>query len=361
MFVEALDHFWNTWASRQSNIIVIVCGSAASWMLDNIVYAKGGLHNRLTKTIRLLPFSLVETRTYLESRHINFDDHQLIETYLALGGIPYYLKQVSRGLSAAQNINHILFKKDGVLIDEMGKLCASLFENSEKHERVLRALSRARYGLSRDRLIRAAGLSSGGGAKKILKNLEESGFIAQLIPFGNATRGQVYRIFDEFTLFHYRWVAPAQKEIGSGSRENHWIKMAQTVSWRAWAGLGFEGICLKHIPQIKQALGISGMISTASFWRSVDQNTKKPGAQIDLLIDRADNCISVCEIKFASDLFEMTKKTVAEIQNKLSVFRRETRTRKSLLPVMITTFGCKHNDHFTNLIHNEITLKELVR
>lgn len=361
LFVEALDHFWNTWASRQPNIIVIVCGSAASWMLDNIVYAKGGLHNRLTKTIRLLPFSLAETKIFLEAQHIHFDEHQLIEIYLALGGVPHYLKQVQRGLSAAQNIDQILFKKDSVLIDEMGKLCSSLFENSEKHEQVLKALCKSRYGLNRDRLIKAAGLSSGGGAKQILKNLEESGFIANLIPFGKTERGQVFRILDEFTLFHYKWIAPAMKEVGTSPRENHWAKMAQTASWRAWAGLGFEGICLKHVPQIKKALGISGIISTASFWRSSGQGLQKPEAQIDLLIDRSDRCISVCEIKFAPDIFEMTKKTAEEIKNKLTVFRRETKTKKTLLPVLITTFGCRHNDHFTHLIQNEITLKDLVQ
>lgn len=360
-FIGALDHFWNTWASRQSNIIVIVCGSAASWMMDNIIYAKGGLHNRLTKTMCLLPFNLVETRCFLQSRRIIFDEHQLLEIFLAMGGVPYYLKQIQRGLSAVQNIEQIFFKKDGVLFDEMSKLCASLFENSEKYERVLKVLSRSRYGLSRDALIRMAGLTSGGGAREILKNLEESGFIANMLPLGMTDRGQVFRIFDEFTLFHHKWIAPALRELGTSNRENYWAKMAQTPSWQAWAGFGFEGVCLKHIDQIKKTLGISGIMTTASFWRSSAKGLKKPGAQIDLLIDRADRCISVCEIKFASDIYQMTKIMAENIKNKLAVFRRESGTKKTLLPVLITTFGCVRNEHFVGLIQNEITLKDLLQ
>lgn len=253
-FLQAFDYFWNSWGTKQNQLLVIVCGSATSWVIENIVHSKGGLHNRVTAQIRLLPFTLSETENYLSSRNIHLEKKQIVELYMATGGVPHYLRQAERGQSAAQNIDRICFTKDGLLAHEFDRLYRSLFERSENYVKVVKALARQRMGLSRDRLLEAAGLTSGGGATRILDALEESGFISCSAPLGKTAREAIYRLVDEYSLFYLTWIRPAPRNVFGAKQQGYWLTKRTSPSWTSWAGYAFEGICQKHVDQIKKRI-----------------------------------------------------------------------------------------------------------
>jgi hypothetical protein len=349
-FLEAFDHFWNTWASRQSHLIVVICGSAASWMIDNIVNAKGGLHNRITRSIRLLPFSLKETRDYLESRSVKLDHYQLVQLYMAVGGVPHYLRNVERGQSAIQAINKTCFTKTGALRDEFNNLYQSLFDHADNHVKTVRALSKTPKGLTRQEIIDACGFSSGGGTTAMLNELEQSGFIQSAVPYKKTTREAIYRLTDEFTLFYLRFM-DGVKLTG----DDMWTRISASNAYKIWCGMSFEGLCLKHTPQIKKALGISGVHAEESPWRYTGTKGSS-GAQIDLLIDRADRTINVCEMKFYTDEFTIDKAYATELDRKMQVFREQSKTRKTLFLTFVTTYGVKKNEYSDRLVHKNLTM-----
>ncbi|TAM99084.1 MAG: ATP-binding protein [Chitinophagaceae bacterium] len=352
-FLQAFEHFWNTWASRQPGLIAVICGSAASWMIRNVVNNKGGLHNRITHKIRLLPFTLYETELFLRSRKINLDRYQQLQLYMAMGGIPQYLKNVRAGESAAQNIDRMCFSKDGILKEEFGNLYRSLFDNSDTHIAIIKALAVKKQGLSRKEIIAACGLTSGGTTTKLLDELLESGFIHVYIPFDKNSKEGIYNLADEYSLFYLRFI-----ENKRASGKGTWTKLSSGSSWESWSGMAFERICLKHVAQIKQALGISGVLSEESVWRyKAGKNSN--GAQIDLLIDRRDHCINVCEIKYSLGEFAITKGYANALKNKIDVFRQQTKSRKSLFLTMITTYGVKRNIYYAGLVQNEIMMDQL--
>ncbi len=356
-FCPALDHFWNGWASKRRDVLLVVCGSAASWMVRNLVEAKGGFHNRVTRKIRLLPFTLSETRTFLRSRGVDLTDYQVIELYMALGGVPHYLKFAEPGLSAAQIIDRTCFHSQGDLRTEYDKLYASLVDKPEEHLAIVRALARKSAGLTRTTLLAAAGLPSGGTASHRLDELAESGFIRMSVPFGKREKEALIRLADEFSLFHSAWIAPlGRKQTGEG----YWLKQRGTPKWRAWSGYAFEGICLKHASRIKAALGIAGVQTTEAPWRHAG-SANDPGTQIDLLIDRADDTISLCEMKFSEGLFTIDKKYAGELRQKRDTFRRVTRTRKNIFLTMVTAFGIADNAHAKELVAKSVLADELFR
>ena len=358
--LEELEHFWNSWLSKRSDIVLIVCGSAASWMIQKIVEAKGGLHNRLTDTIRLEPFSLGETREYLRSRRIQLTDKQILELYMVVGGIPYYLRHVERGLSVPQIIDHLCFSSSGILYREYDRLFASLFGNRTIYETIVNVLVRNPSGISRDELLNRADLSSGGGANQILRNLEEAGFIASTVPFMKRKSGALYRLIDEFVLFHAKWMRHAPRAVLKGGSKNYWIKKSTLPSRRAWSGFAFEALALKHIDQIKEAMGIGAVHTMNTTWRYAPvKNDGESGAQVDLLIDRADGTISLIELKFSNDVFAIDKKYAQELRNKIQVFKRVTKTRKSVHLVFLTTHGLKQNRYYAELVDAELLVNTL--
>ncbi|MEZ4223433.1 MAG: ATP-binding protein [Polyangiaceae bacterium] len=353
-FLRAFEHFWNAWASKQKWLVVVVCGSAASWMIQKLLHAKGGLHNRVTASIRVDPFTLAEAHEFLNRGGAESSIHQTLELYMALGGVPFYLREVDRGESAAQAIDRICFSRSGLLRDEFGKLFASLFEHSERHQGIVRALARKKSGMTRGELIEAAGLSTGGGTTTLLEELEESGFLLRVGSFGRDVRDSVYRLADEFSSFHLRWLD--RRRAGED-----WLTRRNSPAWTAWSGTTFESICIKHLAQLKTALGIAGVETTESTWFHQARGPDEQGAQIDLLIDRRDDCINVCEMKLTDDLFVIDKRYAADLRRKLSVFREVSGTRKSLFLTLVTRRGLRPNQYSRELVAKEVRLEELFR
>jgi AAA+ ATPase superfamily predicted ATPase len=352
-FLSAFGHWWNTWASTQPMLKVVICGSAASWMIENIINNRGGLHNRVSRIIRLLPFSLKESEDYLNSRGIILDRHQLLRLYMAIGGIPQYLKQVDKGESTDQVIDKLFFEKSGLLKREFTNLYRSLFTNSTHHEAIVRLLAKKNMGLDRAEIIKTCGFTTGGGTTRLFDELEQSGFITQYVPFGKAARDSIYKLSDEYTLFYLKFVEHAR---ASGAAS--WQKLANSQSYISWTGYAFEAICQKHIAQIKKALGISGVYIEASGWRYVPKQGEN-GAQIDLLLDRADHCINLCEIKFTEKEFTIDKRYAGELEKKVQIFKKHTKTRKTVFPTMITSTGILKNNYYTNLIQAQVVAEDL--
>lgn len=354
-FIQAFDHWWNSSATKRSKLKVIICGSAASWMIDNIVNNKGGLHNRVTQTIRLLPFTLSQTAAYLKSLGVGLDHYQVLQLYMTMGGIPYYLQHILPGESAAQVIDRLCFTKDGPLLAEFKNLYASLFANADQHEKVVRALAQKGKGLTRQEIIAECGFTTGGGTSKILKELEESGFITPYVPFGKTINESIYKLSDEYSLFYQKFIGDA-RATGAGT----WLRQSATPSYISWSGFAFESVCQKHTLQIKKVLGIAGVLTQVSSWRYVPgKGEGEKGAQIDLLLDRQDRCINICEMKFATDEFIIDKKYAGDLDNKVNVFRRETGTKKTLFPTMVTTYGVRKNDYYTGRIQGEVLMGDL--
>ncbi|MEZ4887817.1 MAG: ATP-binding protein [Chitinophagales bacterium] len=351
-FLRALGFFWNSWASRQ-NIVVVICGSAASWMIQKVVNNTGGLYNRITQRIYLEPFNLSDTEAYLQSRHHNFNRYQIVQLYMAIGGIPHYLKEIEVGKSAIQNIEQICFSKDGLLRNEFPRLYPSLFANAEKHIAVIRALATKRQGLTRNQIVDISKLSNGGGLTKVLEELYHSGFISFYHPFGKKKKEKLYRLTDEYSLFYLQFMEDnLQEETGV------WQRLSQTQTYKTWSGYAFENLCLKNLAAIKKALGISGVYSQSSAFYKKGTKSEK-GTQIDLLIDRNDQVINLCEIKFYNTEFTLTKDYAAALRNKMGVFQASTKTNKQLFWTLITTFGLKHNQHSLGLIQNVLTVDDL--
>lgn len=347
----ALEHFWNSWASAWRDVILVTCGSAASWMINKLINNHGGLHNRVTERLRIEPFDLRETELFLHSKNIVYDRYQIAELYMVTGGIPFYLDAVVPGQSVAQNVERLCFTKGGLLANEFRALFKSLFKNAEKHERIIQALASKTKGLTRKELVTLTGLRSGGTMTRLLEELEESGFVGRYIPFSARKRDVLYRLADFYSRFYLKFI-----EDNTNFQPGVWTNTLDSPAKRAWAGYAFEQICIEHLPQIKAALGISGVVTQFSTWKS---KTSDPGAQIDIVIDRRDRTVNLCEVKFSITPFTIDKPYAEKLRNKIGTFRAETDTKKSVFLTMITSFGVKENKYSGGLVQGEVVLDQL--
>ena len=360
-FIPALEYFWNSWASRQKNLLVILCGSAASWILDNVIANRGGLHNRLTDTIRLFPFKLFEVREYFRKKKFSIREDQIAELYMTVGGIPYYLNMFEKGMSAEQNIGSICFSRDGALYREYKNLFTSLFKEPEGYEKCIRALANSSNGLLRDQISDATGIATGGTLSKILYALEESGFITRYPQFKYKSRDALYKLTDEFCQFHHTWIKRLDANLLAEEAKSRWQGLYGTPTWNAWSGLAFERLCLKHILQIKKAIGISGIHSDSYAWHHRGGKNKGRGAQIDLLIDRTDGCINICEMKYSRSEYSINKSYAETLMQRERIFRNVTDSRKTFFLTMVTSNGIKRNTYYQQLVANDVTLSDLFK
>ncbi|MDR1238471.1 MAG: ATP-binding protein [Propionibacteriaceae bacterium] len=350
-FVSALEHFWNDWAASRPEILLIVCGSSTSWIVKKLFKNRGGLHNRLTGRIGLAPFSLAECEEYLAAQSVVLNRYQVLQAYMICGGIPYYLSLFDKHFGLTQNIDHLFFTKNAPLRDEFEELFASLFANPGRHTTVVRALARNRTGISRDEVIQATKIADGGSLTQTLAELEQAGFTAKSVDFTKAKKGALYRLVDPFVLFYLRFV-----ERNRSGDEYFWTNYTADAGYRAWTGLAFEEACLLHLRQLRAALGIAGVSSEAVSWRSDPSIT--PGAQIDLLIDRRDQIINLCEMKYTAQPFTIDKSTAEALQRRRQVFVAETGTRKAIHLTMITPYGLADTGYRGD-IQSEVTMEDL--
>lgn len=361
-FLSALDYAWNRHfrKSKFRNLLIVICGSAASWMIKKVINSRGGLHNRVTETLRLMPFTLRETRSYLESLGVTLDNRQIVELYMALGGIPAYLRHTRPGLSATQVINELCFTGESFLAEEFDRLFASLFAKHHNHVNIVKALASTPRGLTRSEILTKTGLPDGGNSSLYLKQLEQSGFIAATPMYGRKKRGRFYRLSDEYCLFFLKWIDPMIPMAAGDMESDYWMRQSQRPTWASWAGYAFEGLCIKHISEIKRALGISGVVTRKFSWECRPEPTENVrGAQVDLVIERADQTINLCEFKFVRQRFDITSEYRQQLEHKRERFRTATGSRSLLLTTLLTTFGARENKNYTGTVHNQLTIDAL--
>jgi AAA+ ATPase superfamily predicted ATPase len=353
-FLKGLSWFWNSWASKQ-RVVIVICGSAASWMIGKVINDRGGLHNRVTKLIYLYPFTLAETEAFLQSRQIKLNRYQIVQIYMAMGGVPMYLDQIKPGFSAAQNIQNICFESDGYLRYEFDRLFASLFDHAEKYIAIVKALAQKKMGLTRTQLIEATGFKNGGMLSEILKELSQSGFIGIYTSHGKKSRESLYRLTDAYSLFYLNFLEP----LGENAHVD-FTRLSELPKWKAWSGYAYENICLYHLDQIRESLGIKGMYSTASSFFALPKDGYA-GTQIDLIIDRNDNSMNICEIKFSESDYTLTKRDADNINLKKQIFRYHSGTKKHLFTTLITTFSVVENANKLNHVDQVVTMEGLFR
>lgn len=352
MFVAALEHFWNGWGAGIPQLMLIVCGSATAWISDKLLHNKGGLYGRMTREIKLHPFTLLEAELFYKNKGILLNRYAQMQLYMMLGGIPYYMSYVQKGMSVEQLVDYLFAEKNGKLRDELDQLFVSLFTNHADCMKIIRLLSNRKTGYTRKEIAEKTNLPYGGGLTKTLKALAESEFITQYTYYGKPSKDERYRLTDFFTLYQLT-VINKKKDPDS----KNWNDRFGQKTMSAWYGFAFEALCWNHIQQIKNALGIPSVHTEEFSWR-IEGNEDEKGAQIDLLVRRADHIINLCEMKFSIADYVLTKNEEADIRHKIATFQRITACKETILPTLITTYGLQQNLH-SSLIQATITMDDL--
>ena len=349
-FVKALENFWNGWVAGRDDIVLIACGSSTSWMVDKLVMNRGGLHNRITATINLKPFTLHETEAYLQHRGISWDRYTILQCYMVMGGVPYYLSKLDEhSPSLAANIDSLFFAESAPMAHEFDELYNALFAQADKYIEIVKLLGEHREGLTATEIAKLSGID-GGWLTRILKNLLRSDLAVSFKKYGNKSRGQIYRLCDFFTLFYLRHIMSKDTKD-----ENYWSHSLLSPAMATWYGQSFELVVLRHLRQVKKALGIDRILNSSTSWR-----TSRPdlNAQIDLVIERADRIINLCEIKFSTTPYIIDKEYEMKVRTRAALFVDETRTRKSVVNTFITTYGVLPGKH-SSVAQSEVTMDDL--
>lgn len=347
-FLSAFEFFWNDYGSSKNNLLFIICGSSTSWIENKILKNKGGLFDRHSAILKLKPFTLKETELFLKDRNINWERIDIVRLYMVLGGIPYYLNYLDNNLTLNENVDNLFFNDDALLKDEFNQLYLTLFERAEGHIKVVTALSTVKSGLTRKEIADITKLSYNGALSEILESLEVSGFIMSYDRYGDK-KETCYMLMDYFSLFYLRFLKDKH-----GIDHHYWSNSYESSSKRVYEGLTFERVCLTHIDNIKDALSIGGVLSTQYPWLKKG-NDEESGAQVDLVIDRRDSVITICEMKFSNAPYLIDKEYSINLRNKIDVFRRSMKTKKTIQLVFITTFGIKQS-LYNNMINRFIDL-----
>ncbi len=351
-FVTALEGFWNTWACHRHNFMLVVCGSATSWILNNLINNHGGLYGRVTYEIKLSPFTLGECEAFFKSRGIKMSRYDIVQSYMMLGGIPYYFNYFQKGLSLAQNVDRLFFTGNARLREEYDRLFTAIFNNPDDIKRIVQLLSTRHAGFTRQEILQKTGIEDSGAATKLLKALEVSDFVMKYVPFGTGKRNETYKLTDPFCLFYLRWVAGCDK-----LNPDFWSFSQLSPAVAGWRGYAFEEVCFLHIPHIKAALGIAGVSTTQSAW-ALRGDDDKEGTQIDMLISRKDNVVDMCEMKFYNEDFTVSKSYHAKLVHRQNLLEEMLPKRMAIHHVLVTTYGLTYNE-YGGIFQNVITIDQL--
>ena len=352
-FLVALENFWNGWASARNDVVLVVCASATSWMLDRIIHNKGGLYNRLSGQIYLRPFKLCECEEYLKSKGISISRYDILEMFMAIGGIPYYWSFIKKGRSVAQNIDEMFFAEDAPLKDEFKYLYASLFKNPQNYIDIVTVLAKKKKGLLRNEIAEETGVPNSGYLTKILDELISCDFIRKYTILGKKTKDALYQLTDFYTIFYFQFLQ--KKKVD----EHYWAIKTDTSVRNTWCGLAFERVCFDHIYEIKAGLGISGVLTEVHSWATrADKASDVKGAQIDMVIVRNDRIINLCEMKYSISEYSYTGKDDESLRNKIVSLKTLSKTKYSIHPILVTTYGLK-DGIYSGRIQAVITANEL--
>ena len=337
-FLSALEYFWNGWASGRDDVMLVVCGSATSWIVRNLVESRGGFHDRLTHRIWLRPFTLGECAAFARAKGLALVDRQVADVYMAFGGVPFYWDLLRKGESPAQAVDRLCFSEEGELRGEFALLFASLFRRPERHVSIVRALASRQSGMTREDLLKAVKTEKGGLFSKALADLEHCGFVRRYRFPGKKERDSIWQLVDPFTLFHFRFLADP-----AGRHRGNWLSGTESPARSAWSGIAFEQLCLLHVPQIKKALGIAGVATSVFACRIPPGEDGEAGAQIDLVLDRADGIVNLCEMKYSRKPFAVTEKYRETLHDKVDAWKRAFGWKGAVHVTLVTASGLRRN------------------
>jgi hypothetical protein len=349
-FIQLLAHLWNDYLSKHKHFILIVCGSATSWIDKRIIKDRGGFHNRVTDHIKLQPFTLTESEAFLQAKKIRLTKSNIAELYMTLGGVPYYLEMVERGESVAQTISRLCFDKGGALRQEYRNLYRAVFDNADDHEAVVATLATSRQGMTRKQLIEKSKVKAGGPITRVLNDLSQTGFITEQTPLFKKQRGTIYRLVDEYSIFYHRFIKPGSKK--------KWTTTQATQPYKIWLGYAFENLCLRHMDKIKASLGIAGIDATSGSYRYAGDDVQ-PDIQVDILIDRSDYAITLCECKYHTTPLALTSSDARHLQQRKHVLQQVTKTKKNLFTTLITNHAPIKNEHYLEAVDKVVLLEDL--
>mgnify|MGYP002624260635 CR=1 FL=1 len=356
-FLAAFSRFWNAWGREKVLLKLFICGSATTWMTDRLIGDRGGLYGRVTRAIYLAPFNLREAEQYLnQMKGMNYDRQQVLDAYMIFGGIPYYLEMLNPAYPFSVNVDKLFYAENAALRTEYEFLFRSLFKENTKYRQAVELLAEKMTGMTREEIMEGVKVS-GGELSRILKNLNSCDFIRSYVEPRKKERGKIYQLTDMFCLFYLRFV-----QNHNGQDQRTWTNSRNTGKIQAWYGYAFEQVCLHHIPQIKQALGISGILSNHYAWHrkactDKDGNEWK-GGQIDLIIDRDDHVMNLCEMKYSREEYVIDRDYVETIRERTQMFRQDQKTTKNLRCTFITPYGVKKNMH-SGIVDHQVKMEEL--
>ena len=356
-FISAFGYFWNSWASSRNGLTMIICGSATSWMLDRIIGDPGGLYGRVSRTIYLAPFNLHEVEQFLTQRKcIIWNRYQILELYMIMGGIPYYLEMLEKSLPFNKNIDNLFYRKGAPLRTEYDFLFRSLFKSSNIYHQVVEAVAKKNKGLTLKEIKESLGYSNSGKLTEVLNNLIKCDFLRKYYAYGKKERGAIFQLTDPFSLYHIKYLAPH-----SGQDEHFWSNIKESAR-NTWAGYAFEQVCLHHIDQIRSKLSIKGVLTNTCSWSSPKQvdndGTEWPGVQIDLLLCRGDHIIDMCEMKYSQDFFTISSEYEQILRERQSTFVHFTKTKDAIHTILVTTYGLKQSK-YSGCIYATVTMDDL--
>lgn len=335
-FVEALGNFWNRWAGWTGDILLIVCGSATSWMFNKVLRNHGGLYNRVTTQIHVRPFCLHQCEQLCRKLRLGWSRRQIAEAYMIMGGIPHYWNKFDRQSSLTANVDRLFFSSDADMRREYLALFASLFSNPDRYESIIEALAGKKRGLTQGEIAKAAGYAQSGRLSSILENLELCGFIIKVQQPNKRSKDALYQLIDNFSLFYHEFVR------GKGDRPNYWSMHSNSPANSAWRGLAFERLCFQHREQIARALGIGGVCASWYAW-SAPRTEEYPGVQVDLVIDRADGIVNLCEAKFTDRPFAISSDYMQQLLLRRGRYQEEVAPKKGIHLTMIAPEGIAEN------------------
>ena len=351
--IAELGYFWNSWADDQRNIVLVVCGSATSWMLDNVIRDYGGLHGRLTGVIKLKPFTLAECARYYRKNGFRLSQYEMCIGYMALGGVPFYLDKLRNDLTMTENIDAIFFA-DEKIHQEYKDVYAGLYASKDRYVDIVKALGARFYGMTQAEIAIHLGIGRGGTLSQMIDNLVESGIIRKYPRYGKQRVEMVYQLKDFFSLFYLRFVEGTQVRTGL------WSTMHRTPIYNTWAGNTFELLCIEHLSKIQDTLRIAS-VDRNYCWKGESPNGR--GAQIDLLLEsKSSRTDYVCEMKFSGSKYAITSDDEENLLNKLDAFAASKMHHKthSIQLVMVTTMGIAGGEH-TSIVNQAVTLDDLFK
>jgi len=352
-FIQLLAHLWNDYLSKEKHFILVICGSATSWISKKIINDTGGLHNRVTELIHLSPFTLSETKMFLTSKGLHLTNQEIVKIYMTLGGIPFYLEAIQKGEGFVSSIERLCFSPTGLLKNEYTNLYQALFNNADLHLAIVAVLAKSKEGLTQKEILKKTGISHNGSYQRAIEELLISNFINEIRPFGKKKRGSYYRLIDEFSVFYYRFIKPNKKYT-----KGMWQQLSNGQSFKIWAGYAFESLCHKHIDEIKKAIGIQAVYTEISSL-NISSSKTQIGFQIDLLIDRKDDCINLCEIKFHTGPFTIDKRYYQQLTRKRQAFVDYSKTSKQVFLTLICNHGLNDNMYANEIVEVSIDLEDL--